>query len=93
MGGLLRIFGLKTKTTNSGAYLLDRDFSIGFILAYDTEDLSKYLIASFGYKYSEFGYVNTIYSNGVSIPKTTNAYGSIEATGGSGKYQYNIIGF
>lgn len=92
MGGLLGISGLKVKSTNSSAYLLG-GFSVGFILAYDKEDVSKYLVASFVFKHAEFGYVHTIYNEGISIPTYSNEYGSMEASGGSGNYQYNMIGF
>ena len=92
MGVLLNIIGLKALKTNSKDHLL-RNFSIGFILCYDIEDMNKFVVASFLLNYTVSSTINVISYNTLSINGTGNGYGTIEVTGGSGNYQYNVFGF
>lgn len=91
MGGLLSIIGLKAQKTNSQENLL-RPFSIGFILCYDMEDMNRFVVASFLFNYTISSTIKVISNNTLSITGG-NGYGTIEVIGGSGNYQYNIIGF
>lgn len=91
LGGLLGVIGLHVKITEKAAYVF-KEFKIGLIFVYDTEDTNKYALFVFtlseGVKYV----VNKLSNQTLVIDGYPNPYGTLSITGGSGNYQYLVVG-
>lgn len=69
--------------------ILNADGGIGLLFAYDVEDCSKYLIATFNHCHLTSLNVSILSTNGLS--ETHNQNGSISLSGGSGAYMFSIL--
>ena len=91
VGGLLGITGLRAKVTKDASYTF-KGFSMGLIFVYDIDDTNKYALFVFtlseGIKYV----VNILSNQTLIIEGYPNPYGTISITGGSGNYQYLVLG-